>query len=621
MKILPRWLPWALVLVGVLLGTYGFAQLPGRHTAMSNFYLAVQLIALNSGAVDGPVPWSLEIARWLAPVATVAGLIASFADELRTRYDMTRVRWMWRRHAIVCGTGNQTVAMVAALGSAHHKVIVVDLALDLPIRDQLRTADAVYAVGDIRQSLTQAAVRFQDAGKIVIMRDDDDDALLLAIDLAQVTRKSGHEVDIHVHLSSDHRAAVIEDPRMWLPGSPVRRIRTFNRYRNAARALLSRIPMELQRTADGQDIPAAEVHLVVGALDRFTRAIILQAAAIGHFVDCPPLRVHLVGPTALADLATLQQDIPGLSACVHLSALHVVDAQWAAHVRDLIHEHPRSTAWTIMPGAEASADAFVQAFLFAGIKTPDFAGRVWTVVPQESNTITPGVADPTTLAERGLYPLTLDGWASDVDALFGYRLDQLARQIHEEWFSGQCAEVTKAEAAGDTERARRIRAKATFQPWADLSGEERAFNRSQADHVLIKLRAVAMRSGDLPLQAAAHLLQQSSTAEPAGLAASDRLAVPAALDLVEERWSRLTGPEIEQLAIVEHDRWCADHWLAGWVYGAGRDDLRRQHPDLVPYAQLSDLTKEYDRDAVRRVPHLLRMACAGALTQQQHRGS
>ena len=608
-----RWLPWVLVLVGVLLGTYGFAQLPGRHTALSNVYLAVQLIALNSGAFDGPVPWSLEIARWMAPAATVWGLIASFADEMRTRYDMTRVRWLWRRHAIVCGTGNQTVAMVAALRSAHHKVIVVDLALDLQLRDQLRTTGAVYTVGDIRQSLTQAAVRFQDAAMIVITRDDDDDALLLAINLADTTHQSGHEVDIRAHLSSDHRAAVIEDPRMWLPGSPVRRIRTFNRYRNAARALIRRIPMELQRTADGQDIPATEVHLVVGALDRFTQAILLQAAAIGHFVDCPPLRLHLVGPTALADLAQLQQEIPGLSACVHLAAYHVVDAQWAAHVRDLIHEHPRSTAWTIVPGAEASADAFVQAFLFAGIATPDFAGRVWTVVPQESNKITLGVADPTALAERGLYPFTLDGWSSDVDALFGYRLDQLARQIHEEWFSGQCAEVTKADAAGDAERARRIRAKATFQPWADLSGEERAFNRSQADHVLIKLRAVALRSGDLPFQAAAHLLQQASTTEPVDLAASDRVAVPAALDLVAARWSQLTGPEIEQLAIVEHERWCADRWLAGWVHGTVRDDLRRQHPDLIPYAQLSDAVKEYDREAVRRVPHLLRMACDGSM--------
>jgi len=605
----PRWLPWVLVLVGLLLGTYGFAQLPGRHTALSNVYLAVQLIALNSGAVDGPVPWSLEIARWMAPIATVWGLIASFADELRTRFQMTRVRWLWRRHAIVCGTGNQTVAMVAALKSAHHKVIVVDLALDMQLRDQLRTTGAVYTVGDIRQPRTRTAVRFQDAAMIVITQNDDDDALLLAIDLANATHQSGHEVDIRVHLSSDHRAAVIEDPRMWLPGSPVRRIRTFNRYRNAARALIRRIPMELQRNADGQDLPATEVHLVVGALDRFTRAILLQAAAIGHFVDCPPLRVHLVGPTALADLATLQQDIPGLSACVHLSASHVVDTQWAAHVRDLIHAHPRSTAWTIVPGAEASADAFVQAFLFAGIAPPDFAGRVWTVFPQESNTITLGVADPTALAERGLYPLTLDGWSSDVDALFGYRLDQLAQRIHGEWFAGQCAEVTKAEAAGDAERARRIRAKATFQPWADLSGEERAFNRSQADHVLIKVRAVALRSGDLPFRAAAHLLQQVSTTESAGLAATDRLAVPAALDLVEARWSQLTGPEIEQLAILEHERWCADRWLAGWVHGAVRDDLRRQHPDLVPYDQLSDPVKEYDREAVRRVPHLLRMAC------------
>ena len=43
------------------------------------------------------------------------------------------------------------------------------------------------------------------------------------------------------------------------------------------------------------------------------------------------------------------------------------------------------------------------------------------------------------------------------------------------------------------------------------------------------------------------------------------------------------------------------------MHGVVRDDLRLQHPELVPYAQLSDPVQEYDRDAVRRVPHLLRV--------------
>ncbi len=33
-----------------------------------------------------------------------------------------------------------------------------------------------------------------------------------------------------------------------------------------------------------------------------------------------------------------------------------------------------------------------------------------------------------------------------------------------------------------------------------------------------------------------------------------------------------------------------------WVYGPTRNDARKEHPDLVPYAQLSEAEKAYDRN-------------------------
>jgi hypothetical protein len=33
----------------------------------------------------------------------------------------------------------------------------------------------------------------------------------------------------------------------------------------------------------------------------------------------------------------------------------------------------------------------------------------------------------------------------------------------------------------------------------------------------------------------------------------------------------------------------------GWRYGARRDDAKKEHPSLVPYEELSEKEKEYDR--------------------------
>jgi hypothetical protein len=38
--------------------------------------------------------------------------------------------------------------------------------------------------------------------------------------------------------------------------------------------------------------------------------------------------------------------------------------------------------------------------------------------------------------------------------------------------------------------------------------------------------------------------------------------------------------------------------MRGWRYGANRDDGEKQHPDLVPYEQLPESEREYDRKTV-----------------------
>ncbi|MFZ1988417.1 MAG: RyR domain-containing protein, partial [Alphaproteobacteria bacterium] len=56
---------------------------------------------------------------------------------------------------------------------------------------------------------------------------------------------------------------------------------------------------------------------------------------------------------------------------------------------------------------------------------------------------------------------------------------------------------------------------------------------------------------------------------------------------------------VERLAVLEHESWCADRRIDGWVHGARRDNRRKIHPDLVPYSELDESAKDYDRDQVR----------------------
>ena len=51
----------------------------------------------------------------------------------------------------------------------------------------------------------------------------------------------------------------------------------------------------------------------------------------------------------------------------------------------------------------------------------------------------------------------------------------------------------------------------------------------------------------------------------------------------------------ERLAENTHDLWASQRLRDGWTYGPTRDDAAKRHPDLVPYAELSESEKDYDR--------------------------
>ena len=156
--------------------------------------------------------------------------------------------------------------------------------------------------------------------------------------------------------------------------------------------------------------------------------------------------------------------------------------------------------------------------------------------------------------EEGTASQTVEGLLTDVD-------DARAKSFHEEYC---CKEV---EARGK-DPARKL--KPFDMEWDILSEEGRDANRYVADHVDVKLRAIGFAIQSNPTKA-----------------------------------SILSGEEVEILAAMEHDRWTADRKLAGWTLGVPRDDARKIHDNMIPYNQLAEEIKQYDRDSVQTMVEIL----------------
>ena len=74
----------------------------------------------------------------------------------------------------------------------------------------------------------------------------------------------------------------------------------------------------------------------------------------------------------------------------------------------------------------------------------------------------------------------------------------------------------------------------------------------------------------------------------------DQSYVPHPVDVSQVSLEGLQ-PLLEGLARNAHEIWAQQRLRDGWTYGTHRDDVQRTHPGLVPYENLSESEKEYDR--------------------------
>ena len=75
----------------------------------------------------------------------------------------------------------------------------------------------------------------------------------------------------------------------------------------------------------------------------------------------------------------------------------------------------------------------------------------------------------------------------------------------------------------------------------------------------------------------------------------ERSYIPHPLDTSDVTLPESLAPLIEALAENVHDTWAKGRMDAGWTYGPVRDDAKRQTPCLVPYGELPESEREYDR--------------------------
>jgi len=75
--------------------------------------------------------------------------------------------------------------------------------------------------------------------------------------------------------------------------------------------------------------------------------------------------------------------------------------------------------------------------------------------------------------------------------------------------------------------------------------------------------------------------------------------IPRPLDTSSVALSHSLQELLERLAENTHEVWARERLAQGWSYGSERDKDGLKHPSLVPYGELPESEKEFDRATAR----------------------
>lgn len=76
----------------------------------------------------------------------------------------------------------------------------------------------------------------------------------------------------------------------------------------------------------------------------------------------------------------------------------------------------------------------------------------------------------------------------------------------------------------------------------------------------------------------------------------NEIYIPQPMDTSDIQLPEELNDLVEQMAKNVHEVWAQSRMSQGWTFGEERSDTLMQHPCLVPYEELPEGEKAYDRD-------------------------
>jgi len=544
-------------LLSLFLGFWGFSifgiENGFRLSFTDRMYRTVQLISMNSGAVEGKINWILDVARFLLPALTAFTAFQVVIDLFREQTLWIRL-WGLNNHIIVCGLGRKGSYIVDDLLRKDQLVVVIENNIDPVTANKYRQKGAIIVEGDARDAETLKKSRILKSSHLICLLGDDRENVKIALTAYQVTLdRLDKKLICIIHLNSHNFLELIKRSVMSIQSDDLFVLETFNVYERIAIKLLkdfSKSSIVSKTTNDNM--------LIIG-LGRLGQSILTNVGfqCYQHqMADHPKITVFDIHADKI--VSNLLEKYPQLASSTIISPLQIDVSSNSQFKKQLTGNNNLSDIQQIFV---CLGDPILSVQVTLSLRElPELANTPIHVRLAKTS----GLADllETPIAgqfnHKNLYAFDLYEETCSANLVLKGVHELLAIKLRENYLDSLGAENYDAK---------------KYVQWEEVSAIEKEANRQQANRIYYLLKTCDY--GINPLQ----------------------------------NWDAVnfffTEDEVEEMARLEHKLWCQWKLNEGWHYGETKSERLKTHPDLLSWEKLTESEREKNREFIRRIPSLL----------------
>ena len=509
-----------------------------------------------------PLPITLEIARWLAPGVLIYTAIKGIIYLVGRTFLMLRVK-RYRDHVVIEGVNQGSTFLINDLVKKGMKVVALAEEFTEAEREKIEREGVCLIAGTLKDKEIFKGINIGKASYVLCLEKNDDKNIASSVHVFNYLSELNKTVKpkIFAHIDDIGKLRELREIKFFRnlqlnkASNSEFDVRIFSVKERVARMLFNLYSPDkfLYKSK-----PSDSAHSIVMIGDgELTETILVHFARMCQYSNFKKTIINLFHCEERFP-EILQNNSPMLKESIDLTTTLIdPDVLSLEMIAEQNNANPVDAIYIISSNDEEMAK------IVNRLSAINFGKQVNVVmVIDDPGSILGKWFSVEFLGDLIIHKYNITNEVFSEEAIIGSGIDNLAKMIHDDY-------LAKIKEAG-----RLNPEKETHCEWEYLSEDIKNQNRFQADHLWVKLRAIGCKA--VPINDKAE--EYDFTKDP---------------DLVE------------MLSKVEHNRWEAHMWLNGWKYGAVRNDKKKIHTDLVEYEKLSDEVKQYDRNTILNIKHIL----------------